>query len=76
MERAQDVGEHEGNVVGQSVGEDGGQSGECILGANSDARNSAIGKDKNCSDGLDMLLDFSCNTPLVELVLLNTASVG
>jgi len=76
MEGTQNVGEHEGNVVGQSVGEDGGQSGERVFGANSDARNSAIGKDKNCCDGVDALLDFSGNTSLVELVLLNTASIG
>jgi len=39
-------------------------------------RDSAIGEDENRSDGVDMLLDLSCNTLLVELILLKTASVG
>ena len=76
MEGARDIGEHERNVVGQGVGEDGRQSGECIVGADSDPRDGAIGEDKDRSDRVDVVLDLSRNTPLVELVLLNTASVG
>jgi len=76
MERVQDVGEHEGDVTGQKLGKDGGQSGECIVSTDSDTRNGAIGEDKNSGDGADMLLDLSCNTLLVELVLMSTASVG
>jgi len=76
MERVQYIGEYEGDVTGQRIGEDGGQSGECIVSTDSDTRNSAIGKDENGGDGVDTLLDLSCNTLLVEVVLLSTASVS
>jgi len=75
-EKTRDVCEHEGNVVGQGSGEDGGQSGEYKAGADVDAWDGAIGKDKNGIDGVDMLLNPSNNILLVGLVLLNTASVG
>jgi len=72
------VGEHKGNVVGQGFGEDGGQSGQRVIGSGSHVRDSAIDEEENGSDGVDMLLDLSCNTLLVELILilLKTASVG
>ena len=76
MLRARDIGEHEGGVAGQGLGEDGGQRGECIVVPDSEPRGGAIGKDKNRSDRVDVLLDLSCNTVLVELVLTNTAHVG
>jgi len=76
MEGAQNIGEHECSVAGQGFGEDGRQSGECIVGADSDPRDSAIGEDKNCSERFDVLLDLSCNATLVELVLLNTSQPG
>jgi hypothetical protein len=76
MKRACDIGEHEGNVVGQGFGKDGGESGKCIVRADSDAGDGAIGEDQNGSDRVDVLLDLSRNAPLVELVLLETASVG
>jgi hypothetical protein len=63
-------------LLARGFGEDGGQSGECIVGADSDARDGAIGEDENGSDGVDVLLDLSRNALLVELVLLKTASVG
>ena len=47
-----------------SFWEHGGQRGECIVGANNDARDGAIGDDKNRSDGVDMLLDLYRNAPL------------
>ena len=75
MEGAQDISKHEGNVAGQGLGEGGRQSGECIVGADGDAWNGPVGEDKNCGDGLNMLLDLSRNTLLVKLVLLDTASV-
>jgi len=75
MEGAQDISEHEANIASQGLGEDGGQRGECIVGANGDAWNGAISEDKNCSDGIDMFLDLSRNTLLVKLVLLDTTSV-
>jgi hypothetical protein len=71
-----DVGEHEGNVLGQGFREDGGQSRQCIVGTDSNPRDSAISKDENGSDGVDVLLNLSSNILLVDLVLLNTASVG
>ena len=50
MEGAQDIGEHEGNVAGQGFSEDGGQNGECIVGADGDAWDGAIDEDKNGRD--------------------------
>ena len=76
MKWARYIGEHEGNILGQAFGEDGGQSGQRVIGPDSNARNGAIGEDENSSDRVDMLLDLSCNTPLVELIVLKTASVG
>jgi len=76
VKRARDIGGHEGSVVGRGLRGDSGQSGECILGADTDARDSAIGEDKNGSDGVDVLLDLSLNILLVELVLLKISSVG
>jgi hypothetical protein len=76
MKRTCDIGEHKGNIVGQGSGKDGGQSGKCIVRADSDTRDSAIGEDQNGSDGFDVFLDLFRNTPLVELVLLKTTSVG
>ncbi len=73
---ARDIGEHEGGVAGQGSGEDGGQGGECIVGADSDARDGAISEDENSSDGVDVVFDLSGNTPLVEPVVLNTPGVG
>jgi len=75
-EGTQNIGEHESNIVGQSFGKDCGQSGECIVSADSDAGDSAIGENKNGIDGVDAGLYLICNTPLVELILLNTTSVG
>jgi len=71
-----DVGEHEGNVARQRFGEDGGQSGECIVGANSEAWNGTIGEDENGIDGVDVLLNFDGDILLVVLVVVNTTSVG
>jgi len=45
------------------------------VGADSNTREGTIGEDENGSEGTDVLLDLSHNTLLVELVLLNTASV-
>ena len=73
---ARDIGEHKGGVAGQGFGEDSGQGGECIVGADSDARDGAINEDENSGDGVDVVFDLSGNAPLVELVLLNTAGVG
>jgi len=39
-------------------------------------RNSAISEDENGSDRVDMLLDLSCNTLLVELIVLKAVRVG
>jgi len=76
METAYEIGEHERNIAGQGFGEDGGQGGECVFGTDSDTRNGAIGKYENRSDGVDVLLDLGGNTLLVELVLLDTTSIG
>ena len=73
---ARDIREHEGNTVSQVLGKDGGQSSECIVGASGDARDGAIGEDNDRCDGVDVLLDLSGNTLLVELVLLDSAGVG
>jgi hypothetical protein len=75
VERIENVSEYEGGVPGWSSGEYGGQSGEGRVGANSGARDGAIGEDENGGDGIDAILDLSDNTPPVELVLSNPASV-
>ena len=76
VERARDIGEHEGKVVGQGRGEDGGQSGERMVGACSDTGDSAISEDKDGSDEANVVLDLDCNTVLVELVLPKVTSVS
>ena len=63
-------------MVEQGVGEDSGQSGECIVGTDSETRDHAISEDENGSDGLNVFTNLSSNIFLVELVLLDTASVG
>ena len=71
-----DIGEHEGNVGGQSFGEEGRQSGECIVGASIEARDGSIGDDENGGDVVDVLSELSRNISLVALVLLNATIVG
>ena len=75
-ERTRDISKYECNVVGKGFGDESRQNGESIVGSASNARNSAISKDQNGSDGVNVLLDLSDNLFLVELVLLNTSSVG
>ena len=76
MKRARYIGEHEGNILGQGLREDGGQHGQRVIGANSNARDGAIGEDENGSNRVDMLLDLIRDTLLVEFVVLDTASIG
>ena len=76
MEGAQDIGEHKGNVLGQGFWEHGGQSGECVVSTDCDARYGTIGKDENGSYRVEVLLDLGRNIPLVDFILLHTASVG
>jgi hypothetical protein len=76
VEGAQDIGEHEGNVVVQGFREESGESGERIVCTDSDARDSAISEDENGSDGVDVLIDLIRNALLVELILLNAAGVS
>ena len=75
MEGAQDIGEHEGDVPGQVLGEDGGQSRKCIISTDSDARHGTIGEDEDSSDGVDVVLDLCHNSPLVEFIVLYIASI-
>ena len=75
-EGARNVGEYEGNVLGQRFWEDSGQSGQCIVGTDSNPRNSAISKNEDGIDGVDVLLNLSSDILLMDLILLNTASVG
>jgi len=76
VKRARYIGEYEANIFGQGLGEDGGQSGECIVGADSNARDGAIGEDENGGNGADVLRYQVRDTLLVELIMLNTAGVG
>ena len=46
------------------------------MGTDSNARNSPIDKDKNGIDGVNVILDLRFNTLLVQLVLLEAASVS
>ena len=76
VEGAWDIGEQESKVVAQGRGEDGGQNGERMVGAGSDAGDSAISEDKHGSHGANVVLDLGCNNFLVELVLPKVASVS
>ena len=76
VERAGEICEHEGEVVGEGLGEEGGEGGEGIAGADSHARDGAICEDENSRDGIEVLLDLIDDTLVVDLVLLKTASVG
>ena len=75
VERARDVGEHEGDV-GRRFAEDGKQSGEYMAGADSDTWDGAIGEHENGSGGVGVFLDLSLETFPLVLVLRKTASVG
>ena len=44
------VGEHEGDVVGQAIGEHSSQSGEGVAQVTSVTQDSTISEDKDCSD--------------------------
>jgi hypothetical protein len=69
------IGEYEGEVAGE-VGEDDAQGGERRVDGDSGAWDGTVRERENRSDGVDVLLDLSRSTPLVELVLPKTASVG
>ena len=75
-ERVRDIGEKEGNVVGQLSGEDSGQSGERSVDTRGDTWSSAIGDDENGGDRVDVLLDLSGNTLFRGIVLWKMASIG
>ena len=75
MEGAQDIGEHEGDVPSQGLGEDGGQSRKCIISTDGDARHSTIGEDENCSDRVNVVLDLCRSSLLVEIIVLYIASI-
>ena len=76
VERAGEVGEHEGDVVRESLGEEGGEGGEGIVSADRHARDGAICEDEDSGDGIEVLLDLIRDTLVVGLVLLKTAGVG
>ena len=73
--RGHDIGEHEGDVVGQNCGEDGGQNGERVVQAASTARDGAIDQEKNGRNGVQVILNLSRHTLPVEHGLLRTACV-
>jgi len=75
-EGTRNVGEYERNVVFQGSGEDRGQSSERIVHADSEVRNRAISENNNGSNRVNVLLNLSGNTLLVNVVLLLTASIG
>ena len=75
-DRIRGVGKQEGNILAPSSRKDGGESGEGIIDTESDAGDSAIGKDENGSGEIDMALDLSCNTLPLECVLLKMTGVG
>ena len=72
VHQARDIGEHESDVVGWGLGE----NGECIAGACSHLWDGAIGDDKNGTDELDVRLDLRLNTLVMELVLVKTARMS
>ena len=76
MKWAQYVGEHEGNIIDLGLREDGGQSGQRVIRADSNVRDSAIDEDESGSIRVDVLLDMIRNALLIGPVMLNTASIG
>ena len=70
-----DIGEHEADVIGGGVREDGGESGERVYRASSVTRDRAIGEDQDRSNGVSVLLDLGGNFLPVVLVLLDVASL-
>ena len=65
--QARDIGEHEGNVVGCGLGDDGGQKGECTAGGGGHLRDGAVGEDQDGTDGLDVRLDLGLNPLVMDL---------
>ena len=61
-ERIGGVGKQEGNIFGSGSREESGESGEGILGTDSNARNGPIEKNKNGIDGFNVILDLPLNT--------------
>lgn len=59
------IGEHEANVTGRGVGEDGGQNGGGVMLASIAARDSAVGEDEDGSDGVGEPLNLGRNILLV-----------
>jgi len=51
------------------------ECGQCIVRADSDARNSTIGENEDGIDRVDVILNLCCDTLLVNFVLLKTASI-
>ena len=74
--QARDIGEHESNVVGSGLGDDGGQKGKCTAGGGRHLRDGAIGEDQNGTDELDVRLDLRLNPLVMDLVLLKTARMS
>ena len=75
-EGTRDIGEHEGNILGEGFREESGQSGQCIVATDSNALNTAIGEEKNGGNGIYMLLDLGRDTIFVAFVLLSTTCIG
>jgi hypothetical protein len=75
-EKFQESGEHECKVVGHIFRVDGGMGGQGIVRADGVARYSAVGEDENSGDRVDVFLNLSRDVLLMELISLNTASVG
>jgi hypothetical protein len=70
------ISEHEGNVVGQcTTGGDVGQDRERVLHFDGVTRDGAIGQDENGGSRVDTSSDLTCDSLLVELVLLNIVGV-
>lgn len=70
------IGEHEANITGGYFGEDGGQNGGGVMLASIAARDSAVGEDKEGSDGVGEPLNLGRNILLDVLVLPDVASLG
>ena len=67
-----DIGEHEGNVIDQSFGEDGGQIGARVVRTESGRiRGDGVDEDEDSANRVDVLLNKSYKTLFVGLVLLH-----
>jgi len=76
IEERGDIAEDGANAFDWDLEGDGGQKGECIVGASSNARDGTIGENYNSFNRFGVLLHLCGNILHVECVLLTISSIG